>query len=140
MSRDAGLSIDADGLRLARHSTLQGVVDLLGKQNVSEVTANYYGTAPIHLEGITVTLALTFGPNGLCRIELLSVGCSSISDSYEKMQSFLVKSFGSPEATGEADGGFMFYSWSTEHTRVMHTVIDRFVLSEMVILSLRQDV
>ncbi len=93
--------MNIEGLRLAWHMTLQDVIDALGKQNVAQIAANYFSTPPIRLDGITAKLALTFRCNGLCRIELISDGCSSLTDSYEKFQRFLVKSFGSPEATSE---------------------------------------
>lgn len=138
MSGHLGPNVGNGGSLFCGKMSPQEVISLLGEESVTRVSSQYCHTSPTDLNGLSCKLALTFLRSGLVQVEVRLADRMTLEESYEILQRFLVQSFGPPDATGDADGGFKYHHWSNGTAEVTHTVIDRFVLAECVVLTCPQ--
>ncbi|MES2792232.1 MAG: hypothetical protein V4719_21625 [Planctomycetota bacterium] len=116
------------------HASLAEIQTKLGLHNTHMITENYCSSNVLNIHGLETRLGLLFENRRLCRIELLTPLELSMEESFARNQTWLEQQFGDPSESGQADAGFLFHRWNIGHVCITHTVIDRFVVSEHVIL------
>ncbi|MES2792397.1 MAG: hypothetical protein V4719_22460 [Planctomycetota bacterium] len=135
MDLAAGLPISTVKGGIPWHASPAEIQATLGLHSLHRISENYYSSELFNINSLETRLGLHFERKRLCRIELLIPLQPSMDESFVRNQAWLEQQFGNPSESGQADAGFLYHKWDIGQVCVMHTVIDRFVVGELVILT-----
>jgi hypothetical protein len=105
------------------------------KEGLLKVTDEYYVMNGTALGGLALRVGLLLQHKRLVRIELLRQSEMDLANSYRDFQRRLEATFGPPDVTHSADGGYKCLEWNCGKAIVTHSVIERFSLEELVFIS-----
>jgi len=108
---------------------------LLVIDGLQQVTNEYYVMSGTALDGLALRVGLHLRHKRLVRIELLRQSEMALENSYRDFQRRLEVTFGAPDVSHPADGGYKFFEWKRGKVSITHSVIERFALEEFVFFS-----
>lgn len=109
--------------------------DLLAIKGIQQITNEYLILTTTALRGLPLRIGLHLRHRRLNQIELMRQNELPLKDSFDDFQTRLEAEFGKPVVSLPADGGYTFFEWRFGTVSITHSVIERFVLQELVLVS-----